>query len=579
MSDPIINCAIYTRKSTEEGLDQDFNSLDNQYEFCHNYLVSQNDPCLHIVPTRYDDGGYSGGNLNRPALQRLLEDIRCGLVNRVIFYKIDRLTREMRDFFKLYDIFEKYNVDFISVKENEFYNTTTAPGRLMVNMMLSFAQFERENAGDRIRDKIANSKAKGMWMGGVPPLGYNIGNRCLVINETEAAIIRSIFQTFTITHSLADTTDAANNAGYRTKCHTSRQGRVSGGRKFSTASIQRILQNPLYKGLVSHKDKLYPGQHEAIIEAQTFDVVQAIFQSHAVQRPARKAKTENRVSEQAFLTELIYCGCCGSAMTPSFCNKGDIRYRYYRCYRRARKLDDKCPINQIRASEIERVVMEQVLSILKTREFFIKYISTQREIEVSTVHSLFCNLDNVWDRLFETEKIRILQELVSRITVYKDRITIDVKKSGLSNVFAELMENNKIAGIQYHEGDTFQISVSYVGKRLPNGAKIIVPSTAPQENRFNGSLTLARHFAKAYEWQKKLASGWTLQEIYSSEKINERDIRFALRISLIDPEIIEAVLAGQAPEFLTYRFMKQHPIPLLWNDQRKLYGFKERKIS
>lgn len=248
MSDPIINCAIYTRKSTEEGLDQDFNSLDNQYEFCHNYLVSQNDPCLHIVPTRYDDGGYSGGNLNRPALQRLLEDIRCGLVDRVIFYKIDRLTREMRDFFKLYDIFEKYNVDFISVKENEFYNTTTAPGRLMVNMMLSFAQFERENAGDRIRDKIANSKAKGMWMGGVPPLGYNIGNRCLVINETEAAIIRSIFQTFTITHSLADTTDAANNAGYRTKCHTSRQGRVSGGRKFSTASIQRILQTRYIKG-------------------------------------------------------------------------------------------------------------------------------------------------------------------------------------------------------------------------------------------------------------------------------------------------------------------------------------------
>lgn len=324
--------------------------------------------------------------------------------------------------------------------------------------------------------------------------------------------------------------------------------------------------------MVSHKDKLYPGQHEAIIEAQAFDVVQAIFQSHAVQRSTRRVKTENRVSEQAFLTGLIYCGCCGSAMTPSFCSKGDIRYRYYRCYRRARKLDDKCPISQIRASEIERVVMEQILSILKTREFFIKYISTQREIEVSTIHSLFCNLDNVWDCLFETEKIRILQELVSRITVYKDRITIDVKKSGLSNVFAELMENNKIAGIQYHEGDTFQISVNYVGKRLPNGAKIIIPATAPQENRFNGSLTLARHFAKAYDWQKKLASGWTLQEIYSSEKINERDIRFALRISLIDPEIIEAVLGRTSSGIFNLPFYEttshtvalERPAQTLW---------------
>ena len=265
-------------------------------------------------------------------------------------------------------------------------------------------------------------------------------------------------------------------------------------------------------------------------------------------------------------------------MTPSFTTKESIHYRYYRCYRRTRKLDNKCPINQIRSSEIERVVMEQVLTILKTKEFFIKYIATHREIEVSTIHYLFNDLDNIWDNLFETEKIRILKELIAKVTVYADHIVIDVKKSGLSNVFAELLENNQITGIQYSEGDTFQIRINYIGKRLPNGAKIIIPATASQENRFNGSLTLARYFAKAYEWRKKLASGCTLQEIYSSEKINERDIRFALRISLIDPEIIEAVLAGQAPEFLTYRFMKKHPIPLLWNDQRKLYGFKERKI-
>lgn len=198
MPEKIINCAIYTRKSTEEGLEQGFNSLDNQYEFCTNYLKSLNDPALQLLPARYDDGGYSGGSLNRPALQRLLADIQCGLVNRVIIYKIDRLTREIRDFFKLLDIFEKYNVEFVSVKENQYYNTTTAIGRLMVNMFLVFAQFERENAGDRIRDKIATSKAKGMWMGGCPPYGYDIGDRCLVINETEAQNVRFIYQTFAI---------------------------------------------------------------------------------------------------------------------------------------------------------------------------------------------------------------------------------------------------------------------------------------------------------------------------------------------------------------------------------------------
>lgn len=579
MSDQVINCAIYTRKSTEEGLDQDFNSLDNQYEFCCNYIKSLHDPKIHLLQTRYDDGGYSGGNLNRPAIQRLLEDIRCGLVDRVIIYKIDRLTREIRDFFKLLDIFDKYNVEFVSVKENQYYNTTTAIGRLMVNMFLVFAQFERENAGDRIRDKIANSKAKGMWMGGIPPLGYNIGNRCLIVNEEEAAVIRSIYQTFANTHSVADTTDLLNKSGYRTKQHTSRQGRTSGGCKFSVQTIQRILQNPIYKGIVTHKGKQYPGQHEAIITPSQFDYTQAIFASHADCRPERRLKSENRVSEQAILTGLVFCGCCGSSMSPSFSCKGNVRYRYYRCYRRQRKLDDKCPICQIRASEIERVVMEHVLSILKTREFFIKYIASHNEIDVSTVHSLFSNLDHVWEGLFETEKIRILRELIARVTIYKDYITIDVKKAGLHAVFAELMENDQINGVQYREGQTFQISVAYKATRLANGAKIIVPATAQKENRFNGSLALARHFAQAYEWQKKLASGWTLQDIYTSEKINERDIRFSLRISLIDPEIIEAVLAGQAPEFLTYRFMKQHPIPLLWNDQRKLYGFKERKIS
>ncbi len=576
-SEKIINCAIYTRKSTEEGLEQDFNSLDNQYEFCSNYIKSLNDPNLHLLPTHYDDGGYSGGSLNRPALQQLLNDIRCGLVNRIIIYKIDRLTRELRDFFKLLDVFEKYNVEFISVKENQYYNTTTAIGRLMVNMFLVFAQFERENAGDRVRDKIASSKAKGMWMGGCPPLGYDIENSCLVINETEADAVRYIYHSFCNSHSLADTTDVVNSGNIRTKRYTTRQGRTYGGRKFSTKTIQRILQNPLYKGTVSHRGKEYAGQHAAIIEPKQFDSVQAIFASHKNKRETYRSRPISGSGEKALLTGLIFCGCCGSAMSPSYCCKGNVRYHYYRCYRRASKLEDKCPINQIRSSEIDRVVMEQVLSILKSRDFFVRYISLHHEFDVSTVYSLFNNLDTVWNNLFETEKRRILRELIDKVTIYKDKIVLDVKKAGLAGVFAELVQNPQISGVEYKEKDTFQISVAYRATRLANGAKIIIPATAKSENRFNGSLRLARYIAKGYAWRKKLESGLSLQEVTSAETINERDIRFAIQLSMIDPEIIEAILSGNSPEFLTFAFMKKHSIPLLWADQRKLYGFNERK--
>lgn len=579
VSDKIINCAVYTRKSTEEGLEQDFNSLDNQYEFCTNYLKSLNDPALHLLPTRYDDGGYSGGSLNRPALQRLLADIQCGLVNRVIIYKIDRLTREIRDFFKLLDVFEKYNVEFVSVKENQYYNTTTAIGRLMVNMFLVFAQFERENAGDRIRDKIATSKAKGMWMGGCPPFGYDIGDRCLVVNEAEAQNVRFIYQTFCDTHSLGDTADALNSGGIRTKRYTTRQGRIFGGRKFSVKTVQRILQNPLYKGMVAHRGKQYPGQHAAIIEAAQFDTVQAIFAAHKDKREARRYRKSASAGgrETAALTGLIFCGCCGSAMTPSYCCKGGIRYHYYRCYRRASKLEDKCPINQIRSSELDRVVMEQVLSILKSRDFFAKYISSRHEFDVSTAYALFNNLDEVWNSLFENEKRRIIRELLAKVTIYKDKIILDVKKDGLAGVFAELSQTACPAGVEYKENETFQISVAYRAARLANGAKIIVPATAKEESRFNGSLRLARQIAKGFVWRHQLETGLTLQELSAAESINERDIRFAVRISMIDPAIVESVLSGKSPEFLTYAFMKKHPIPLLWSDQRKLYGFEERK--
>lgn len=570
-----IRYAIYTRKSCDEGLEQDFNSLDSQRLFCQNYFESIKEDNFELLPESYDDGGYSGGNINRPALQRLLADIRSGYINCILFYKIDRLTRNIRDFFNLTDIFIEYNVSFISIKERDMFNTTTPAGRMQLRMFLIFAEFERENSGERIRDKIANSKSLGMWMGGTLPLGYDVSNRKLVINQNEAAIVRQIFQDFISSQSIGLVVDKLNQENKKTKCFLSTSGNIRGGKNFSVPTVRHILNNSLYKGVITHGDKVYPGQHQAIIDNETWDKVQTIFEENK-----RLTGYKNYVftdEDEFVLRGILRCGYCNCLMGASFaCKKENRTYRYYRCYHKKIKMENNCKIGQIPANQIEKIVLDQVLEILKSKEFFIQYVSVHTEFDFTTAHSLFTNMEKIWNNLFDKEKKAILKALVQSVVMYNDKIIIVINKSGLATTFADITHQNQYKEIEYENGREFKITIPYSTKQLANRSVILKPSYSKDEPIYSGKSTLIKNLALAYKWLKEISSGKTILDISTEETINKRDIRRMIRISYIDPQIIEAIMDGKAPEWLSFEFMKTHDVPLLWDEQRKLYGFNER---
>ena len=280
-----VRCAIYTRKSSEEGLDMEFNSLDAQREACEAYVASQKREGWLLVPDHYDDGGFSGGTLERPALKRLLVDIEAGCIDCVVVYKIDRLSRALVDFTKLVEVFDRHSVTFVSITQS--FNTTTSMGRLTLNILLSFAQFEREVIGERIRDKFAASRKKGMWMGGTPPLGYDVKDRKLVVNEEEAALVRHIFERFIKVGSATLLVKELNADGHRTKSWTTQSGRVREGRPFNKGAIYKILNNRVYIGEAVHKGKGYPGEHQAIIPMLLWDKVHAVLAENTRSRANR----------------------------------------------------------------------------------------------------------------------------------------------------------------------------------------------------------------------------------------------------------------------------------------------------
>jgi len=316
-----IRCAIYTRKSSEEGLEQSFNSLDAQREACESYIESQRHEGWQVILTKYDDGGFSGGNMQRPALMKLLDDIAAKRVDTVVVYKVDRLTRSLADFAKIVEQFDGQGVSFVSVTQQ--FNTTSSMGRLTLNVLLSFAQFEREVTGERIRDKIAASKKKGMWMGGVVPLGYDLQDRHLIINESEAILIREIYQAYLKLGCVMELRMYLDEKGIRSKKRVSKTGNVTGDNIFSRGALYEMLQNRIYIGEISHKENSYPGQHPGIIDRLLWDQVQAQLKAN-LQGPRKR----DRVTDQHLLTGLLY-DPKGNRFTPAHTNKKGSRYRYY----------------------------------------------------------------------------------------------------------------------------------------------------------------------------------------------------------------------------------------------------------
>ncbi len=361
-----IRCAIYTRKSSEEGLDQEFNSLDAQRESAEAFIASQKAEGWTVVATRYDDGGFSGGSMDRPALARLLADIDAGQIDCIVVYKVDRLSRSLMDFSRIMETFERTGTSFVSVTQQ--FNTTHSMGRLTLNILLSFAQFEREIIGERIRDKIAAQKRKGKWAGGVPVLGYDVDRSGpsprLVVNAREATRVRAIFRMYLELGSLLPVVTELRDREWVNKRRTTKKGKQVGGRPFDKATLYTLLKNPILAGKITHKGDIYEGEHEPIVDQALFDEVQAQLSLNG-----RSGGIEIRNRYGAVLRGLLRCKTCDSAMAHTFCGgKKKHFYRYYRCIRAIKCGAGECPTGTLPAQEIERVVVDEVRALSTDRE-------------------------------------------------------------------------------------------------------------------------------------------------------------------------------------------------------------------
>jgi len=368
-----IRCAIYTRKSTEEGLDQEFNSLDAQREAGEAYIASQKAEGWTALPDRYDDGGFTGGNMERPALDRLLRDINRGKVDCVVVYKVDRLSRSLLDFARIMETFDNHSVSFVSVTQQ--FNTTHSMGRLTLNILLSFAQFEREIIGERIRDKLAAQARKGKWTGGAPVLGYDVDRTGpsprLVVNAKEAARVREMFRMYLQEASLLPVVKELKRRGWVNKRRVTKKGKKLGGRPFDKATLYCLLTNPTYTGKMRYKDELHEGEHEAIIDQELFDKVHKQLKLNG-----RTGGAEVRNKYGALLRGLLRCKSCGTAMTHTFCGKNKRNfYRYYRCTNAIKNGHDVCSAGSLPAGEIERVVVEEVRGLVNDEALLAQVLS------------------------------------------------------------------------------------------------------------------------------------------------------------------------------------------------------------
>jgi site-specific DNA recombinase len=350
-----LRCAIYTRKSTEEGLDQEFNSLDAQREAAEAFIQSQRREGWIALPELYDDGGFTGANMDRPALARLLQAVEAGELDCVVVYKVDRLSRSLLDFTRMLSIFEKHKVSFVAVTQQ--FNTSTSLGRLTLNILLSFAQFERELIGERTRDKISAARRKGKWVGGCPVLGYDVdpGGGRLMVNEEEAERVRAIFALFEEHGSALKTLTEIDRRGWRLKSWTLKTGQFRTGGPFALNSLRRLLANILYTGAIRHKGQLYPGEHAAILAPGTWERVQSL-----ITRPASFARGRSRNKHLALLSGLLYCESCATRMVYSYSGKQDRKYPYYVCLNAQRKGWAVCPGKSLPARAIEETVLGRI---------------------------------------------------------------------------------------------------------------------------------------------------------------------------------------------------------------------------
>lgn len=430
-----MRCAVYTRKSSEEGLDQEYNSIDAQRDAGHAYIASQRAEGWIAVPDDYDDPAFSGGNMERPGLKRLLTDIEAGKIDVIIIYKIDRLTRSLTDFSRMVEVFERQGVSFVSVTQQ--FNTTTSMGRLMLNVLLSFAQFEREVTGERIRDKITASKKKGMWMGGIPPLGYDVSNRRLIPNAMEVKTIRHIFTRFAELGSSTQLVKELRLDGVTSKSWTTQDGKVRVGKLIDKGLIYKLLNNRTYLGELRHKERWYPSEHPPIITQEMWDAVHAIL---AINSRERGNLTRTKVP---YLLQGLVFGHDGWALSPwTATKKNGKRYRYYIPQRDTKEGVGASGLPRFPAQELENTVLDQLRQFMRQPKMLeditaqaVELVPTLDEARVTVAMT---RLDIIWDQLFPAEQSRIIRLMVDKVIVFPNDIRLNLNLIGLEKIALDL---------------------------------------------------------------------------------------------------------------------------------------------
>jgi len=512
-----VRCAIYTRVSTDQGLEQDFNSLDAQYDASQAYIRSQAHAGWTLLRAKYDDGGFSGGNTDRPALQRLLEDVRAGKVDVIVVYKVDRLTRSLADFAKLVELFDAHNVSFVSVTQQ--FNTTTSMGRLTLNVLLSFAQFEREVTSERIRDKIAASKRKGMWVGGMAPLGYYTRDRKISVNEAEAEQVQSIFSGYLRLDSLNLLMAELRQQGIVTKVRTLKTGERVGGIPFTRGPLAYLLRNRFYIGEVVFKGEVLKGEQPAILGRALFDAVQAKLNEQVTNYET------GRVASEAMLMGRIFDDR-GNRMSPTHARKGGVKYRYYLSSPLLQGAADAGSVRRVPAGEIDALVIQSVR-----------------------------------DRLALSEPMddrAIVERYVARVEVQREQLVVEI--AGADTAHRECA-----------------LRVPWQKATRKRRREILVPEGIPPQHarpiRSETRTRLVASIARGRRWLEELTSGATAtaQSIAEREGCSVRKVNMTMSLAFLAPDLVKAAIDGRLPHGMGVARLAD--MPAEWSHQHQMLGF------
>ncbi|MBW2712928.1 MAG: recombinase family protein [Deltaproteobacteria bacterium] len=556
-----VRCAIYTRKSSEEGLEQEFNSLDAQREACEAYIKSQAELGWRVMRERFDDGGLSGGTLERPALQRLLAALEAHRVDIFVIYKIDRLTRSLTDFSRLAERFERLKVSFVSVTQQ--FNTATSMGRLMLNVLLSFAQFERELTGERIRDKIRASKQKGMWMGGFVPLGYDLADRALHVNPVEAKTVQNLYQRYLELGSVTALYNDAKATGLRTKACVRLDGTTYGNRNLSRGHLHRILSNPLYCGEIAHKGKCYPGRHQALVEKDLWDRVQASLEAN---RAGHRHRTTAK--QTSLLAGLLYDES-GDRYQPSHTRRRKKRYRYYV----QNPPDDKegspeHSAQRLPADQIEKPVKNAILDLLESSQRMSE--AFHDEPSAKTLKALLHAAKNLADRLKNADPQK-----------WREAISGTLKKvilgaGALRLIFSRQGLRKSLGDNSTGDADTEWICEVQYELRNRGRQLRIVPIGQVRESQSRPNPALLKLIRRAHSWRQQLETSApvSVADLARKNGVSSSYFTRVLRLAYLAPDIVEAVVCGRQPvDLMADQLVRMQDLPLDWPSQREYLGF------